>query len=463
MSQKSGNLTMAVAAPPPVRERREVRREPVREMPPLPSAPPERPSPLPRPKKVGSLPLTENISLALSGLAANKMRAMLTMLGIIIGVAAVIAMIALGEGARQKTLQQIKALGTNLLLGEPERRRIGAVRGRAGSWNRLKIEDLESLTSEIAPDVLRVSPEIQTTTQVKAGNQNADTNAFGVWADWVEIRNYKMAIGRFFTADEEHKKSKVVVLGWSVYTQLFPNGEDPTGRLIRINNIGVRCIGVLASKGQSGNMNNDDLVVVPAGTAQKRLFNFWMARVRQFSAQAVSEDKMDEASAQIDAHFRKLYRVKPEDPSTITLRSQSEIAQFADQTGSTFTALLASIAGVSLLVGGIGIMNIMLVSVTERTREIGIRKAIGAKRRDVLLQFLIESVTLSLLGGIIGIALGVTIATVLPRINPETVTILTPAPMILSFCFSAAVGIFFGFYPAVKASKLDPIIALRYE
>jgi putative ABC transport system permease protein len=409
------------------------------------------------------MPVAENFRVALQGLAANKLRAALTMLGIIIGVAAVIAMIALGQGAREKTLAQIRAMGTNLLIVEPERARIGAVRGRAGTWNRLKLEDIQAITPETAPAVQNASPEIQNQTQIKSGNQNTDTTVFGVWPSWLEIRNYQIALGRFFTEDEDKKRAKVCVLGWNVYQQLFPEGGDPTGKLVRVNNVGVRCIGVLAEKGQSGNANPDDVVVVPAGTASKRLFNFWQGRPRSFSVQAVSEDKMGEAAEQIDALFRKRYRVKPGDPSTISIRNQGEIASFAAESQNTFTALLAGIAGVSLLVGGIGIMNIMLVSVTERTREIGIRKAIGAKRRDVLLQFLIEAVTLSLLGGLVGIGLGVGIALLLPRVLPDTMTVITLAPMILAFGFSAAVGIFFGFYPAQKAARLDPIVALRYE
>jgi putative ABC transport system permease protein len=413
------------------------------------------------------MPVTENFRVAVMGLSANKMRAALTMLGIIIGVAAVITMVALGQGAREKTLAQIRAMGTNLLLGEPEMSRVGAVRGRAGGWNRLKAEDLEAINADSCPAVANVSPDMSTRmpvqTQVKAGNQNTNTNVASVWPSWIEIRNYKMAMGRFFTADEEKKRAKVVVLGWSVYQQLFPDGGDPTGELIRVNNVGVRVVGVLAPKGQAGAFNADDLIAVPAMTAQKRLFNWWMGRPRAFAVQAVSEDKMDEAVQQVDALFRKRYKVKPGDPSTISIRSQSEIASFAEESQNTFTALLAGIAGVSLLVGGIGIMNIMLVSVTERTREIGIRKAIGAKRRDVLLQFLIEAVTLSILGGIVGIGLGIAIALGLPKLVPDTAAVITLSPMILAFAFSAGVGIFFGFYPAQKASKLDPIVALRYE
>ena len=354
-------------------------------------------------------------------------------------------------------------MGTNLLLIEPERSRIGAVRGAAGSWNRLKLNDIEAITPESCPAVANVSPEIQSQTQIKAGNQNTSTTVYGVWTNWPDIRNFKIAQGRFFTEEEEKKRAKVVVLGDTVYKQLFPQGGDPTGKLIRIKNVGIKCIGVLAPKGQSGNLDNDDVVVVPASTAQKRLFAWWEGRLRSFSAQAVSEDKMSVAASQIDALFRKRYRVKEADPSTIVIRNQSEIASVAAESENTFTALLAGIAAVSLLVGGIGIMNIMLVSVTERTREIGIRKAIGAKRRDVLLQFLIEAVTLSILGGLVGIALGVSIALGLPHLVPDTATVLTASPMVLAFAFSAAVGIFFGFYPAQKASRLDPIVALRYE
>ncbi|MDX1934588.1 MAG: ABC transporter permease [Capsulimonadales bacterium] len=411
----------------------------------------------------GSMPVIENLRVALMGLAANKMRAALTMLGIIIGVAAVIAMISLGQGAREKTLSQIKAMGTNLLLIEPERSRIGAVRGAAGSWNRLKLTDIEAITPDTCPDVANVSPEIQTDTQIKAGSENTNTRVFGVWPSWVDIRNYELRYGRNFTADENKKRAKVVILGNDVYQNLFPQGGDPTGTMIRINGVGVNVIGVFKPKGNSGNNNNDEMVAVPALTAQKRLFNFWQGRIRSFSAQAVSEEKMGAAAEQIDALFRKRYKVKPDAPSTIVIKNQSEIASFAEESQNTFTALLAGIAGVSLLVGGIGIMNIMLVSVTERTREIGVRKAIGAKRRDILLQFLIEAVTLSVLGGIVGILLGVTIALTLPVFLQDTSTVLSVGPMLLAFAFSAGVGIFFGFYPAQKASKLDPIVALRYE
>jgi putative ABC transport system permease protein len=409
------------------------------------------------------MPVLENFRLAFMGLSANKMRAALTMLGIIIGVAAVITMVALGEGARVKTLEQIKALGTNLLVIEPTRTRIGAVRGRAGSWRRLDMEDLEAITLDSCPAVAAVTPETQTQTQVKAGSENLDTTIFGVWTTWQDIRNYKVKMGRFFTDEEVKKRAKVAVLGHDVYKALFPLGGDPTGEMIRIKNVGVTIVGVLEAKGQSGNYNNDDLIVVPVTTAQKRLFNFWEARMRSFSAQAVSEDKMEDAKQQIDALFRRRYKVKEGEPSTIEIRSQNDVASFAEESQNTFTALLAGIAGVSLLVGGIGIMNIMLVSVTERTREIGIRKAIGAKRRDILLQFLIEAMTLAVLGGLVGIAVGFGIAYTVPKFVEDSAAVVTPEPMLIAFLFSAAVGVFFGFYPAQKASKLDPIDALRYE
>ena len=413
-----------------------------------------------------TMPVLENVRVAIMGLSANKLRAALTMLGIIIGVAAVIAMIALGQGAREKTLNQIRSMGTNLLIVEPVFGRIAGAKGKAGSWNRLRPDDLDALLAA-CPSVLAISPDVSSRlplqTQIKSGNQTATTTVVGSWPDWVDIRNYKMAMGRFFTTEELKKKAKVVVLGWEVYQKLYPDGGDPTDSLVRVNNVGVKCIGVMASKGQTGSFNADDIIAIPADTVQKRLFNSWMGRPRAFSAQAVTEAKMGDAQAEIDAMFRKRYRVPEGGESTITIRSQSELAQAAEDTNNTFTALLAGIAGVSLLVGGIGIMNIMLVSVTERTREIGIRKAIGAKRRDVLLQFLIEAVTLSLLGGLIGCALGIGIALTLPRFMPDTLTVITLSPILMSFGFSAAVGIFFGFYPAQKASKLDPIVALRYE
>ena len=424
----------------------------------------ERPTALHRFQKnrTPALNLGECIRIALQGLAANKMRAMLTMLGIIIGVGAVITMIAVGQGARQKTLGQIQALGTNVLIIQSGQTKSGGVFGGAGSFRNIKFEDLDAILKK-APAVAAVSGEDITQAQVKGGGTNTNTSVIGVGADYADIRNFTIADGRFFTPRDLRARSPVCILGAKVAADFF-KGKSALNQRVRINSASYRVVGVMARKGQVGSQNADDQVFLPLSTFQGKLGRWWWrGRVATADIQAVSADKMDEASAQIAALMRQLHHVKPDRPDDITINNQAEIAAVAEQTTRTFTFLLASIAGVSLLVGGIGIMNIMLVSVTERTREIGVRKAIGAKRRDILWQFLIESVVLSLLGGVIGIALGIGGAVLLGHLSDDYTPILTLPPVLLAFGFAAAVGIFFGFYPAQKASRLTPIEALRYE
>jgi putative ABC transport system permease protein len=409
-----------------------------------------------------ALNLGECVRIALQGLAANKLRAMLTMLGIIIGVGAVITMIAVGQGARQKTLSQIQALGTNVLIIQSGQTKSGGVFGGAGSFRNISFDDLDAILKK-CPAVAAVTGEDITTAQVKGGRTNTNTTIVGIGADYADIRNFNIASGRDITLRDIRGRSPVCILGAQVAQDFFKS-KSPIDQRIRINSTSYRVVGVMARKGQVGSQNADDQVFLPLSTFQHKLGQWWWrGRVATADIQAVSASKMDDASAQIKSLMRQRHHVKPDHPDDITINNQAEIAAVAEQTTRTFTFLLASIAGVSLLVGGIGIMNIMLVSVTERTREIGVRKAIGAKRRDILWQFLIESVVLSLLGGVIGIAIGIGGALLLGHLSTDYTPILTLPPILLAFGFAAAVGIFFGFYPAQKASRLSPIEALRYE
>ncbi len=435
--------------------------EPPRPASPLPARPPEGPHRFQK-NRTPALNLGECVRIALQGLAANKMRAMLTMLGIIIGVGAVITMIAVGQGARQKTLSQIQALGTNVLIIQSGQTKSGGVFGGAGSSRNITFDDMDAVLKK-CPAVAALSGEDITPAQVKGNGVNTNTTVDGVGSDYADIRNFSIADGRFFTPRDLRARSPVCILGAKVATDFF-KGKSPLGQRVHINSTSYRVVGVMARKGQVGSQDADDQVFMPLTTFQDKLGHWWShGRVTTADIQALNADKMDEASAQITSLMRQLHHRKPEQPDDITINNQAEIAAVAEQTTRTFTFLLASIAGVSLLVGGIGIMNIMLVSVTERTREIGVRKAIGAKRRDILWQFLIESVVLSLLGGVIGIALGTGGALLLGRLSSDYTPILTLPPVLLAFGFAAAVGIFFGFYPAQKASRLSPIEALRYE
>ena len=396
---------------------------------------------------------------AFRALQRNKMRSFLTMLGIIIGVAAVIAMLAIGQGAEYSVKEQIAALGTNVLMVFPGAQRQGGVRFAAGSAVTLTEDDAKAIQRD-CPAVAFVSPGTFAGGQVIAGSQNWATAIHGVGADYTEIREWPVEYGEFFTNDDVRAASKVCVLGTTVAANLFPD-SDPIGQEIRIRNVPFRVIGVLSSKGQNAmGQDQDDVILAPFTTVQERLSHY--PYIRYILISATSQRSIGTAESQIAALLRMRHRIEPGEPNDFTIRNQNDIVTAATATTQILTVLLASIASVSLLVGGIGIMNIMLVSVTERTREIGIRMSIGARSRDILTQFLIEALVLSLLGGIAGTVLGVVGSSVISDIA-KWPTIITAFSIILSFGFSIVIGIFFGFYPARKAALLNPIDALRYE
>ncbi|MGE5481501.1 MAG: ABC transporter permease [Bacteroidota bacterium] len=398
--------------------------------------------------------LLECIRVALEGIRTKKMRSFLTMLGIIIGVGAVIAMTSIGEGAKENISERIKGLGSNLLIVMPGRTvRPGGPAGALGSAKILETQDADAILAKCSA-VAAVAPEASTGAVVKWTNKNTTTTITGVTPDYARVRNVAVATGSFFTARDLQKRRKVAVLGPDVADTLF-GSVSPIGRKIKVGRVRFQVIGVTKSKGQSGFMSNDDQVFIPLTTAQQRLIG--SKRVRTIYVQAKDEASMSLASKQIS---RVLSRRFSEDEFSV--RNQAEILSTVQSTTQVFTLLLAAIASISLLVGGIGIMNIMLVSVTERTREIGIRKAIGARRGDILRQFLIESVVLSTLGGLLGVGLGLLGATGIAKLGKMTT--LVPAYSVgVAFAFAMAVGLFFGIYPAAKAASLNPIEALRYE
>ena len=399
------------------------------------------------------------IIAALRSIARNKMRSLLTMLGVIIGVGAVIALMALGRGSQADIQTQIAGLGTNLLIIHPTSSQTAGVRAGSGTLNTLTMDDV-SLLDANAGLLREVSPVIRVQEQVIAGNSNWNTQINGVSVSYRTIRNHVMESGDFFTERDVKTRNKVAVLGKTVANELFP-GQDPVGVQIRIRNVPFTVIGVMQSKGQSSmGQDQDDIILSPWSTVLYRLSDG--KTVRTIMASAVSETQMEEAKTEIRALLREAHRVPTGGDDGFDIRDQSEINEMLTKITGTLTMLLSAIAGVSLLVGGIGIMNIMLVSVTERTREIGIRMAVGARPGDILLQFLIEAMILSLIGGIIGILVGVGGAGLLGKIM-GTAIMVSPLVIFGSVAFTAAVGIFFGFYPARKASRLNPIDALRYE
>jgi putative ABC transport system permease protein len=412
--------------------------------------------------------VSENIRIALRSLSANKLRSSLTMLGVIIGVAAVIALMSIGRGAQEAIDSQINSMGTNLLFVSPGSTNQSGVRTAQGSAETLTYEDALALKDPTnLPAIADVAPQVQAFGQVVYQGNNVNTPIVGVTSDYAPVRNYSVQEGDFITDANVQGKSAVAVLGSNVAAQLFTGGQDPVGQSVRINNIPFKVTGVLTTKGGSGFGNQDDQVLVPITTAMARLGRNRFGAgnvVQQISVQVVDSKSMDAAIQQISDVLRQRHHILYEDDFTI--RSQQDILASANQITGIMTLFLGGVAGISLLVGGIGIMNIMLVSVTERTREIGIRKAIGATRRNVLGQFLTEATILSVLGGIIGVVIGAGIARLISGIPMGGSTlhpVVSANSVLLATMFSLMVGLFFGIYPAYRDAQLNPIDALRYE
>ena len=398
--------------------------------------------------------------IAVKALNRNKLRTTLTMLGMIIGVGAVITMVALGNGARVSIEQQIQSAGTNVIMITAGNFTAGGVRGGAGMSNTLTPDDAVAVRE--VPGVQYLVETVRNRGgQIVAANQNWNTSIEGTNVDLPMIKSWPMESGTFLTATDLATNSKVCVIGTTVKSMLYPDGNDPVGEIIRIGKHPFKIIGVLASKGQSSvGQDQDDIIYAPFTTVQKRMRG--ITYIEGMTVSAASADNIKQVSDAISAVLRVRHKIQPGDNDDFMCRTLEDIAAIRTETTRTMTMLLASIAGVSLLVGGIGIMNIMLVSVTERTREIGLRLAIGARGGDVLLQFLVEAVVISLLGGSVGIGLGFALSQGLTQFL-QWPTYVSPDAVLVAFGFAAAIGVFFGFYPARKASALDPIEALRYE
>ena len=400
------------------------------------------------------------LRVAYRALSRNKLRSLLTMLGIIIGVAAVIAMLAIGQGASNAVKAQIASLGTNMLIVFPGASNQSGVRTQAATFTRFTEDDAIAISKQ-CPAVEYVTPVVRSVQQTIANNQNWRTAIWGGYPNYFNIRAWPLQSGSYFTGSDERGETKVCIVGQTIVTNLFGANSVPVGQTIRIGNLPFRIIGVLSAKGQDASGNDqDDIIIAPFSTVLKKLVGGIYANV--IFASAISEDAINEASDEITALIRDRHKLTTWEANDFTVRTQTQIASTADATTQTMTLLLASIAGISLIVGGIGIMNIMLVSVTERTREIGIRMAVGARGNDVLTQFLIEALTLSFAGGLIGIVLGVLTSQFVSNLQKWPI-VISPQSIGLAFAFAAAIGIFFGWYPARKAANLNPIEALRYE
>jgi len=408
--------------------------------------------------------LVASVRIALRALRVNKLRSALTMLGIIIGVGSVIAMVAVGSGAANRISEQIASIGSNLIIVLPGSATSGGMRMGHGSTLTLTEEDAKAIALEI-PGVQTAGGSMRGTAQLVFGNQNWSTIVQGTTADYLEIRDWDLADGKFFTAEDIDGATKVVVLGQTVRENLFGDG-DPIGQIVRIKKVPFEVIGLLTRKGQSSwGQDQDDVVIIPLSTAKKRVLGVSQANARNVGVIHVkvkSVELMQEIQDQLTALLRQRHRIQLDQENDFQVRNLAETFAAQEESSRTMTLLLGAIASVSLLVGGIGIMNIMLVSVTERTREIGLRMAVGARSRDILGQFLIEAVTLALIGGILGILLGVGGSTLIAMLADWS-TLITPGSIAVAFGSSALIGIFFGYFPAHKAAFLDPIEALRYE
>ena len=403
---------------------------------------------------------TNLLKIALRALANNKLRGFLTMLGIIIGVASVITMLAIGQGSKRSIQAQISEMGSNMIMIQPGADMRGGVRQDASAMETLKLQDYEDIVNETRY-VSTTSPSVNSSGQVIYGANNAPTTVYGISPDYMEIRRYEVEDGDMFSDQDVQTAAKVCVIGKTVVDNLFPGGENPVGKVIRFQKLPFRVAGVLKSKGyNSMGMDQDDLILAPYTTIQKKILA--ITHLQGITCSALKEEYTDQAIDEISEILRRNHRLRETDDDDFTIRSMQELSTMLTSTTDIMTTLLAAVAGISLLVGGIGIMNIMYVSVTERTREIGLRMSIGAKGMDILAQFLIESILISVTGGLIGVLFGVGAALVVNVVAHFPIYI-QPWSVLLSFVVCTVTGVFFGWYPAKKAAQLDPIEAIRYE
>ena len=403
---------------------------------------------------------TNLLKIALRALANNKLRGFLTMLGIIIGVASVITMLAIGQGSKRSIQAQISEMGSNMIMIQPGADMRGGVRQDASAMETLKLQDYEDIVNETRY-VSATSPSVNSSGQVIYGANTAPTTVYGISPDYMEIRRYEVEDGDMFSDQDVQTAAKVCVIGKTVVDNLFPGGENPVGKVIRFQKLPFRVVGVLKSKGyNSMGMDQDDLILAPYTTIQKKVLA--ITHLQGITCSALKEEYTDQAIDEISEILRRNHRLRETDNDDFTIRSMQELSTMLTSTTDIMTTLLAAVAGISLLVGGIGIMNIMYVSVTERTREIGLRMSIGAKGMDILAQFLIESILISVTGGLIGVLFGVGAALIVNVVAHFPIYI-QPWSVLLSFVVCTVTGVFFGWYPAKKAAQLDPIEAIRYE
>ena len=403
---------------------------------------------------------TNLFKIALRALANNKLRAFLTMLGIIIGVASVITMLAIGQGSKKSIQAQISEMGSNIIMIHPGGKRRGGVRMDPSEMQTLKLADYESLRDE-TNFLAAVSPNVSSSGQLIAGNNNYPSSISGVGTEYLEIRQLSVEQGEMFTEADIQVSAKVCVIGQTIVDNLFPDGQDPLGKVIRFNQVPFRVVGILKSKGyNSMGQDQDDIVLAPYTTVMKRLLA--QTYLEGIFASALSEDMTDYATDEITTILRRNHKLQADDEDDFTIRSQQELSSMLNSTTDLMTTLLACIAGISLVVGGIGIMNIMYVSVTERTREIGLRMSVGARGIDILAQFLIEAILISITGGLIGVVTGCGASFVVKNVAHWPIYIQAWS-VFLSFAVCTVTGVFFGWYPAKKAAQLDPIEAIRYE